>query len=163
RIAPPVPPPSPILQPIKAESLPAPVIRSGQRPGTSLSQAVAAGEVSQEEIESGQLRRAPETPRPPTPRYSLYPGSLGASKRDTVAADSTVTVPDTAGLIALDGHLDLASKERSYDLTARAYLFNANAVTTKAPATTITATAAVKGRGTKPETMKADIAANLTG
>jgi autotransporter translocation and assembly factor TamB len=156
-------PPAPLItQPIAPlDTLPAPVIKSGEALGTTLTQAVAAGEVSQDDIRAGRLRSAPDTSRtrsPQAPRYSLYPGSLGPSK-----ADTDIAVGDTAGLIAVDGHVDMASKERTYDLTARAYLFNANAVTTKAPPTAITATAAVKGHGTDPATMQATVAANLTG
>jgi hypothetical protein len=155
--APARPPPLPIAHPfVPIDTLPTPELPTGRAPGTSLSQAVAAGEVTEEEVRRGVLR--PGALAPKAPRSSLYPGNLGASH-----ADTTVAVSDTAGLIAIDGHMDLASKERAYDLTARAYLFNANAVTTKAPATAITATAAVKGRGTDPNTMQATLAANVTG
>ncbi|HZS58748.1 MAG TPA: translocation/assembly module TamB domain-containing protein, partial [Gemmatimonadaceae bacterium] len=160
-VAPPsplVPPVQPIAQPI--DTLPAPVIKSGQAPGTTLSQAVAAGEVSQEEIGAGRLHptTAPATSATARSHYSLYPGRLGASTHDSVVA-----VGDTAGLIAVDGHMDLASKTKSYDIAARAYLFNANAVSTKAPATAITATAGAKGKGTDPKTMQATVYANVTG
>jgi autotransporter translocation and assembly factor TamB len=167
------PPPPLITQPIgPLDTLPAPVLRTERAPGmtaatdsahhppgTTLAQAVANGEISETEVREGRLAgsaRRDSTRSPQAPRYSLYPGSLGPSK-----ADTDIAVGDTAGLIAVDGHVDMASKERTYDLTARAYLFNANAVTTKAPPTAITATAAVKGRGTDPATMQATVAANL--
>jgi autotransporter translocation and assembly factor TamB len=143
-------PPPPVTHPfVPIDTLPAPELPTGRAPGTSLAQAVSAGEV--------QLgARAPKAPR-----VSLYPGNLSASRAEPDTTSAAIS--DTAGLIAVDGHMDLASKERRYDLTARAYLFNASAVTTKAPATAITATAAVNGRGTDPGTMQATLAANVTG
>ncbi|CAA9324429.1 MAG: hypothetical protein AVDCRST_MAG40-1622, partial [uncultured Gemmatimonadaceae bacterium] len=63
------------------------------------------------------------------------------------------------GSIAARGRLDLASEELGYDLATTARLFNANAVTTKAPRTRLTATARARGGGFDPATMRLDASA----
>lgn len=66
------------------------------------------------------------------------------------------------GGMSLRGYMDLASRAKGYDLTANAKLFNANAIIAKAPKTSITAFASAKGRGTNPETMTANIVADIS-
>ena len=66
------------------------------------------------------------------------------------------------GSMNLRGRLDLASRQKGYDLTANAKLFNANAIVAKAPKTSITAFASAKGRGTDPATMTSTIVADVS-
>src|SRR5687767_2223334 len=65
------------------------------------------------------------------------------------------------GSLGLTGKLDLASREKGYDVDVDAKLFNANAILAKAPNTSINGTMSADGRGFTPETMRANIAANL--
>jgi translocation and assembly module TamB len=67
------------------------------------------------------------------------------------------------GSIIVRGALDLASREKGYDLDLQATLFNANAVTTRAPRTALTASAFARGRGFDPATMQGAFGANLAG
>jgi translocation and assembly module TamB len=66
------------------------------------------------------------------------------------------------GSLNVHGRLDLASRAKGYDLTANAKLFNANAIISKAPRTSITAFASAKGRGTDPATMTSTIVADVS-
>ncbi len=66
------------------------------------------------------------------------------------------------GSMNLRGRLDLASRNKGYDLTANAKLFNANAIVARAPTTSITAFASAKGRGTDPATMTSMIIADVS-
>ncbi|MBA3656392.1 MAG: translocation/assembly module TamB [Gemmatimonadaceae bacterium] len=66
------------------------------------------------------------------------------------------------GSMTLRGRMDLASRQKGYDLTANANLFNANAIISKAPRTSITAFASAKGRGTDPATMTSTIIADVS-
>jgi len=59
------------------------------------------------------------------------------------------------------GTVDLASKDKGYDLNAQMRVFNAKSVVAKAPATSLTATAFARGRGIDPATMQATFGANL--
>ncbi|CAA9315286.1 MAG: hypothetical protein AVDCRST_MAG11-1736 [uncultured Gemmatimonadaceae bacterium] len=77
-----------------------------------------------------------------------------------LAVDSRLAVTG-GGAIAAKGRLDLASAETGYDLAVDARLFNANAVTEKAPRTRVTATARARGRGFDPATMRLDAAADV--
>jgi hypothetical protein len=65
------------------------------------------------------------------------------------------------GSLGITGKLDLASREKGYDVDLDAKLFNANAIIAKAPVTSVTATASAEGRGTDPATMRANIAADI--
>ncbi|HUQ20964.1 MAG TPA: translocation/assembly module TamB domain-containing protein, partial [Gemmatimonadaceae bacterium] len=65
------------------------------------------------------------------------------------------------GTANLTGRLDLASKQIGYDVAFNTVLFNANAISTKAPRTSLTATASAVGRGTDPATMNARIVADV--
>lgn len=71
-----------------------------------------------------------------------------------------MTVPN-AGSLAARGTVDVASVEKGYAIQADAVLFNANAVTARAPVTSLTAHAVASGRGFDPATMDATIAADL--
>lgn len=66
------------------------------------------------------------------------------------------------GRFQTKGTLDLASKEKGYDLAATLYTVNLRTITTKGPVTSLTAVATIKGRGTDPATMRAALAADLS-
>ena len=65
------------------------------------------------------------------------------------------------GSLGVTGTLDLASREKGYDVDLVADLFNANAITAKAPRTSLTGTASADGRGFDPATMNATVIADL--
>jgi len=66
------------------------------------------------------------------------------------------------GRFTTRGTLDLASTDKGYDLTSSLYTVNLRTVNLKAPQTSLTANAAVRGRGFEPATMQATIAADLS-
>ena len=59
------------------------------------------------------------------------------------------------GSLDLTGKLDLASREKTYDIKADANLFNANAILANAPRTSLNGTVAANGKGFDPATMRA--------
>ncbi|MEO8193882.1 MAG: translocation/assembly module TamB domain-containing protein [Gemmatimonadales bacterium] len=65
------------------------------------------------------------------------------------------------GELGLTGRLDLASREKGYNVDMTARLFNANAILAKAPTTSMTGTVSANGRGLDPATMRATIVADL--
>jgi len=67
----------------------------------------------------------------------------------------------SGGRLDARGTVDLASKEKGYDLRTQMRLFNAKSVVSKAPATSVTATAFARGRGFDPATMNATFGATL--
>ena len=84
---------------------------------------------------------------------------MGGSMRAlTLAAD--LSLPD-GGQLRTDGTLDLASTEKGYDLETHLRLFNLRSVVARGPVTSLTAAAAVKGRGFDPKTMRASLAADV--
>jgi translocation and assembly module TamB len=85
----------------------------------------------------------------------LVRGTLADLRVETTMATSD------GGSLAVTGTFDFASRTPGYDVAAAAKLFNVNEVMTKAPRTSLTATATVRGRGFKPETMVADIGAHI--
>ncbi|HVF40137.1 MAG TPA: translocation/assembly module TamB domain-containing protein [Gemmatimonadaceae bacterium] len=87
------------------------------------------------------------------------PVRLTGSMRN-LAVRSDLSFTD-GGTLGLTGTLDLASREKGYDVDIVANLFNANAIIAKAPPTSITATASADGRGFKPETMRATLVADV--
>jgi translocation and assembly module TamB len=74
--------------------------------------------------------------------------------------DARLALAD-GGRLEARGTLDLASAQKGYDLTAQMRLFNAKSVVQRAPATSLTANAFVRGRGFAPATMRAAFGANL--
>ena len=70
-------------------------------------------------------------------------------------------LPD-GGRFAANGTLDLASREKGYDLSARLFTLNLRTIDSKAPVTSLTARVAAHGLGVAPETMRAAIAADLS-
>jgi translocation and assembly module TamB len=74
--------------------------------------------------------------------------------------DVDLRLPD-GGRLQANGAVDLASREKGYDLRARMYTLNLRTITTKGPITSLSALAMAKGRGTDPATMRATFAADL--
>src|SRR5215203_2301313 len=74
--------------------------------------------------------------------------------------DARLVLAD-GGRLDARGSLDLASKEKGYDLTTQMRVFNAQSVVGRAPATSLTASAFARGRGFEPATMRAAFGATL--
>jgi len=79
---------------------------------------------------------------------------------NNLAINTQLTFPD-GGFLDLRGTMDLASRETGYNLEFNTRLFNANTAIAKAPETSITAVGSVRGRGTDPATMQAQIVADV--
>ena len=77
-----------------------------------------------------------------------------------LAVRTDLSFPD-GGTASLTGRLNLASRQPSYDLSLNADLLNANAISSKAPRTSLTGTASVVGQGTDPATMNARLIADM--
>ncbi|MGI8496370.1 MAG: translocation/assembly module TamB domain-containing protein [Gemmatimonadaceae bacterium] len=78
-----------------------------------------------------------------------------------LALTSDLLLPD-GGTLITRGRLDLASKQKGYDLTASANLFNLHTVLEKGPASEVSAEIAARGRGFSPATMTLALAADLS-
>jgi translocation and assembly module TamB len=65
------------------------------------------------------------------------------------------------GSLGVTGRLDLASRQKGYDVDIVARLFNANTIIAKAPRTSVNAVASAEGRGFEPATMRANIRADI--
>jgi len=89
-------------------------------------------------------------------------GNLGVhgTLRD-MQLDGLLRTPDS-GSLALMARVDAESKEKSYDVGAALALFNARAVSARAPTTSLSAKATVHGHGTQLATMQAELAADVT-
>jgi translocation and assembly module TamB len=87
------------------------------------------------------------------------PLHLTGTMRD-LAVRTNLSFPD-GGSLGVTGKLDLASREKGYNVDLNAQLFNANTILAKAPRTSVTGTASAEGRGTDPATMRASLAADL--
>jgi translocation and assembly module TamB len=66
------------------------------------------------------------------------------------------------GHLTTRGTLDLASKEKAYDLAMTLHTVNLRTVEAKAPITSLTAVASIRGRGTSLPTMNATLAADMS-
>jgi translocation and assembly module TamB len=75
--------------------------------------------------------------------------------------NTDLRLPD-GGRFDARGTLDLASRDKGYDFTAHLFTLNLRSLTTKGPVTSLTATAAVNGRGTQLATMRTTVAADLS-
>jgi hypothetical protein len=75
--------------------------------------------------------------------------------------NTDLRLPD-GGHFDARGALDLASRDKGYDVSAHLFTLNLRTVTTKAPVTSLTATAAVRGRGMQLATMRTTIDADLS-
>jgi hypothetical protein len=78
-----------------------------------------------------------------------------------LAVQADLRLPEN-GRFTTRGTLDLASKDVGYDLTSSLHTVNLKTVDTKAPATSLTANAIVRGRGFDPATMRTTVAADLS-
>jgi translocation and assembly module TamB len=87
------------------------------------------------------------------------PLRLTGTMRD-LAVRTNLGFPD-GGTLGITGTLDLASREKGYDVDLEAKLFNANTIIAKAPVTSVTATASAEGRGLDPATMRANLVADI--
>lgn len=87
------------------------------------------------------------------------PLRLTGTMRD-LSLRTNLGFPD-GGSFGLTGKLDLASRDKGYDVDVEAKLFNANSIIAKAPRTSITATASADGRGFDPATLRANIRADV--
>jgi autotransporter translocation and assembly factor TamB len=65
------------------------------------------------------------------------------------------------GSVGVTGSLDLASREKGYDVDLVAQLFNANVISARAPRTSLTGTASAHGRGLDPATMRTTLVADI--
>ncbi len=66
------------------------------------------------------------------------------------------------GRVAGQGTLDVASREKGYDFTAKLFTLNLHTLLAKAPVTSLTAKVSARGRGVAPETMRATFAADFS-
>ncbi len=78
-----------------------------------------------------------------------------------LAVNADLRLPD-GGQFTTTGTLDLASADKGYDLTSSLVTLNLRTIDSKAPVTSLTAHASVRGRGTAPATMTATLAADLS-
>ena len=77
-----------------------------------------------------------------------------------LAINTQLTFPDS-GFLDLRGTMDLFSKEAAYDLAFKTRQLNASTIVAKAPKTSITAVGSARGRGFIPETMQAQLVADV--
>ncbi len=91
--------------------------------------------------------------------FASGPVSATGTLRD-LRVDVNLRLPEN-GRFAARGTLDLASKTKSYDIASTLNTVNLRSVDTKAPITSLTARATVRGSGTQLATMRATIAADL--
>ena len=77
-----------------------------------------------------------------------------------LAINTQLTFPD-GGFLDLRGTMDLHSKDTGYNLQFNTRQFNAGAAVAKAPRTSITAVGTASGRGFVPETMQAQLVADV--
>jgi len=80
--------------------------------------------------------------------------------KNNLAINSQLTFPD-GGFLDLRGTMDLASREKGYNLEFNTRSFNASTVIAKAPATSVTAVGSARGRGFDPATMQAQLVADV--
>ena len=98
------------------------------------------------------------------PAAGLHNSARGTVRLAGTLADLRLNVdlrlPD-GGRLQARGAVDVASRVKGYDLTARMYTLNLRTITTKGPETSLSALAMAKGRGTDPATMQATFAADF--
>jgi translocation and assembly module TamB len=85
--------------------------------------------------------------------------AVGSLRDLRVSAD--LRLPD-GGRFVTAGALDLASRDKGYDLTSTLYTLNLRTIDSKAPITSLSAHAMVRGHGTSLATMRTVIAADLS-
>ena len=72
-----------------------------------------------------------------------------------------LVLPD-GGRFATRGTVDVASRDKGYNLAASLYTLNLRTIDSKAPITSLTAQVSIRGRGTQLATMHSTIAADLS-
>jgi autotransporter translocation and assembly factor TamB len=77
-----------------------------------------------------------------------------------LSVNARLGFPD-GGFLSLTGMMDLASRQKGYDIVAKMELLNANAILAKAPRTSVTGDVRANGRGFDPATMNATLVADL--
>ncbi|HEY8166905.1 MAG TPA: translocation/assembly module TamB domain-containing protein [Gemmatimonadaceae bacterium] len=82
----------------------------------------------------------------------------GTTRNLSVKTD--LGLPD-GGFLSLTGMMDLASRQKGYDVVAKMQLFNANTILAKAPRTSVTGDVRATGRGFDPATMNTTLVADL--
>lgn len=87
------------------------------------------------------------------------PIRISGPMRD-LAIDVDLTTPD-GGNLTVRGSADLAGATKAYDLATTMRLFDASSVSSRAPRTSLTADATVRGQGFDPATMNTVLAANI--
>lgn len=88
------------------------------------------------------------------------PVRVTGTKRDLrVNADVSVA---GGGQLAVRGAIDVSGENSGYDVVATANVFNANAISGRAPVTSLTANATARGRGLAPATMSGAYALDVT-
>jgi hypothetical protein len=99
------------------------------------------------------------------PAAGLHGSAIGpihlAGTLGNLRVNTDLRLPD-GGRFDARGALDLASRDKGYDLTAHLYTLNLRTITTKGPVTSLTAAAEVHGRGTQLATMNTTVAADLS-
>jgi translocation and assembly module TamB len=75
--------------------------------------------------------------------------------------DTDLRLPDSGRFVA-NGTLDLANKEKGYDLATSLYTFNLRTIDSKAPVTSLTARVTAAGRGTDVATLYSKVAADFS-
>jgi translocation and assembly module TamB len=101
-------------------------------------------------------------------RYMPTVGLIGSASgpvklkgfENDLAINTQLTFPD-GGFLDLRGTMDLHSKDTGYNLQFNTRQFNAGAAVAKAPRTSITAVGTASGRGFVPETMQAQLVADV--
>ncbi|MGK2935423.1 MAG: translocation/assembly module TamB domain-containing protein, partial [Gemmatimonadaceae bacterium] len=98
------------------------------------------------------------------PRLGLRGVVSGPIRFTGTLRDFTVNTSLAAsggGSIDINGRVDLEGRATAYDLRVNAALFNASAVSSRAPRTQLTATGHIVGTGTDPETMRGNLVADV--
>lgn len=83
----------------------------------------------------------------------------GPMRKLALNTDLTTT---GGGTIAARGTLDLAARQKGYDLAVDAHLFDASSISTKAPSTSISANVDARGAGFDPATLRAVATARVS-
>jgi translocation and assembly module TamB len=100
------------------------------------------------------------------PSAGLRGSASGPIRVSGTLADLSVStdlrLPDN-GRFTLAGRVNVASRQKSYDLTSSLYTVNLRTILERAPVTSLTARGAVRGMGTDLATMRSTIAADFSG
>jgi translocation and assembly module TamB len=99
------------------------------------------------------------------PSVGLQGSATGAARLSGTLADLRVStdmrLPDN-GRFALQGRLNLAARQKSYDVTTSLYTLNLRTILARAPVTSLTMRGAARGAGFELATMRSTFAADLS-